>query len=80
MGEEILLAEATIKVNDIRSKISNLSNLFDNRRNHFYRDEIDFVAQIEEIEIEDEIEKLEIEKAQLDNKIQITNWTTDLID
>ncbi len=81
-GEEITLAESIIKVNDIRSKISNLSNLFERRRDYFYKDkdEKEMIAQLDELEIEDEIEKLEIEKTQLDNKIQITNWTTPLQD
>jgi len=36
------------------------------------------IAQISESEIEDEIEKLEIEKGILDNKLQMTNWNTKL--
>ena len=78
--EDIILAEAIIKVNDIRSKISHLSNLFEDKSSRSYRDkdEIEFVSQLDELKIEDEIEKLEIEKVQLDNKIQITNWRTEL--
>lgn len=81
-GNSISLAEAIIKVNDLRSKIAKLSNLFENRRSYLFRekDEKEVVAQLDETKIEDEIEKLEIEKVQLDNKIQITNWTTKLSD
>lgn len=81
-GEDITLAEAIIKINDLRSKIAHLSNLFERKRDYLYRnkDEKEMTAQLDELEIEDEIEKLEIEKVQLDNKIQITNWTTQLFD
>lgn len=77
-GENMTLAEALIKVNDLRSKIAQLSDLFERKKDYLFRDkdEKDKVAQLDEIEIEDCIEKLEIEKVQLDNKIQITNWTT----
>lgn len=81
-GENIKLAEAIIKINDLRSEIGNLSGLFEKKRDIFYRekDNKDMVAQLDELEVEDKIEKLGIEKVQLDNKIQITNWTTTLID
>lgn len=81
-GENISLAEAIIKVNDIRSKLASLSNLFEEKRSYLFRekDEKEMVTQLDELVIEDEIEKLEIERVQLDNKIQITNWTTQLID
>lgn len=81
-GEKITLAEALIKINDLRSRIAHLSNLFEKKERYLYRDkdEKEMVAQLDELEIEDCIEKLEIEKVQLDNKIQITNWTTLLVD
>jgi uncharacterized protein YchJ len=79
-GEKITLAEAIIKVNDWRSKIAHLSTLFDQKSSWLYRDKDQGkkIALLNEEEVEDEIEKLEIEKVQLDNKIQITNWTTEL--
>ena len=81
-GEPITLAEAIIKLNDLRSDIANLSTLFEKRRELLFRDkdEVEKIAQLDELKIEDKIEKLEIEKVQLDNKIQITNWTTKLLD
>ena len=81
-GENIILAEAIIKINDLRNSIANLSSLFEKKRDLFYRDkdEVEKIAQLDELKIEDKIEKLEIEKSQLDNKIQITNWTTKLLD
>lgn len=81
-GENITLAEAITKLNDIRSNIANLSTLFEKKRDILFRDkdEIEKIAQLDELKIEDKIEKLEIEKVQLDNKIQITNWTTKLLD
>ncbi len=81
-GENITLAEAIIKLNDLRSNIANLSTLFEKKRDILFRDkdEIEKIAQLDELKIEDKIEKLEIDKVQLDNKIQITNWTTKLLD
>ena len=81
-GENIILAEAIIKVNDIRSQLAHLSKLFENKSDYLFRDkdEKEKISQLDELEIEDEIENLEIAKTQLDNKIQITNWTTKLID
>lgn len=80
--ENISLAEAIIKINDLRSKIAKLSNLFDRKETYIFRDkeEREIIAQLDELEVEDEIEKLEIEKVQLDNKIQMTNWATKLCD
>ncbi|MEK6891188.1 MAG: hypothetical protein AABX03_03545 [Nanoarchaeota archaeon] len=81
-GEEISIAEAIIKINDIRSKISHLSSIFERKRNSWYseKDQKNYISQLEEANIEDEIEKLEIKKIQLDNKIQMTNWNTKLIE
>ncbi len=78
---DISLAEAIIKVGDIRSRISNLSGLFEREKGFWLRDkeEKEMVAQLDELKIEDEIEKLEVEKVQLDNKIQMTNWETKLL-
>lgn len=81
-GDDISVAEAIIKVNDIRSKIAHLSNVFEKKSSWLYRerDQKEMVALLNEQEIEDELEKLEISKVQLDNKIQMTNWTTNLTD
>ena len=79
-GEELSLAEAIIKVNDIRSKIAHLSTVFEKKSSWLYRerDQKEMIALLDEEEIENELEKLEIAKVQLDNKIQITNWMTEL--
>lgn len=79
-GEDLNLAEAIIKVNDIRSKISKLEDLFERKKSSWYseKEQKTLIAQINESEIEDKIEYLEIQKAQLDNKIQMTNWNTEL--
>jgi len=80
--ENISLAEAIIKVNDIRSQIGRLSELFEKeRRSWLYRDkdEVKMVPQLSQTEIEKEIESLEIKKTKIDNKIQITNWNTQLM-
>ncbi|MDP3917002.1 MAG: hypothetical protein Q8Q42_01810 [Nanoarchaeota archaeon] len=75
--ESMSMTEAIIEVNDIRNEISNLSALFERKREWLLRDSDDKkVAQLDEKSIEKEIENLEEKKVQLDNKIQITNWTT----
>jgi hypothetical protein len=81
-GDHITLAEAIIKVNDLRSKIAHLTSLFNKKEDFLFRskDMKEKIAQLDELKVEDQIEKLEMEKVQLDNKIQITNWTTKLID
>ncbi len=81
-GEDISLAEAIIKVNDIRSRIAHLSKVFEGKSSWLYRerDQKEKVALLDEQEIEDELEKLEIAKVQLDNRIQMTNWTTNVLD
>lgn len=81
-NEGILLAEAIIKVNDLRAKISNLSRLFEEKRDFLFRDKdkVEKTSQLNQAEIEKEIESLEKEKIDLDNKIQITNWETELKD
>ena len=80
-GENISLSEAIVKVNDLRSKLASLGSLFEKKERYLFRDkdEKEKIAQLDELEVEDKIEKIEIEKVQLDNKIQITNWTTPLI-
>ena len=80
--EKISLAEAIIKVNDLRSKIGDLSKLFEKKRDPWYidRDKKEMTSQIDESIIEDEIEILENEKSKLDNMIQMTNWKTNLSD
>ncbi|MBI2671378.1 hypothetical protein HYX16_00420 [Candidatus Woesearchaeota archaeon] len=78
-GERITLAEAIIKIRQIRDKITNLSCLFE--RGYSFRDSDDKekVAQLDKLKVEKEIENLEVEKVDLDNKIQITNWETDIL-
>ena len=80
-GEGVTLAESIIKVQDLREQIKNLGTLFDDKRDYFFRDkEAKKVAQIDEAKVEDTIQLLELKKAQLDNKIQITNWETNLLE
>ena len=81
-AENMILAEAIIKVNDMRGKIGDLSKLFERKRDSWYldKDQKEMVAQIDESVIEDEIENLENEKAKLDNAIQMTNWRAQLSD
>lgn len=80
--EKLSLAEAIIKVNDLRSQIAHLTTLFEDKKSWYIRDkeEKETHAQIDKRLVEEEIEKLEREKVQLDNKIQITNWSTNLND
>jgi hypothetical protein len=79
----ISLAEAIIKVNDIRSKIAGLSGLFNEKREYSFRlrgkDDIEKVPQLDESKIEEEMENLEAEKTKIDNLIQVINWKTELM-
>jgi len=81
-GDNISLAEAIIKINDLRSKIAHLNKVFDQKSDWPYRsrekEQKENVPQLDEQEIEDEIERLVVAKVQLDNKIQMTNWITEL--
>jgi len=80
-GDSLNLAEAILKVNDLRLEIEKLTNLFDKERGIFRSDDKkEMVTKMDELKVEDKIEQLEIEKAQLDNRIQITNWETSLSD
>lgn len=78
--ENLTLAEAIIKVGDIRSKLSHLSSLFERKRDRWFfdKDTKTYIAQLDESEVEKEIERLETEKTALDNKIQVSNWNTEL--
>lgn len=81
-GEKISLAEAIIKVGDIRSKIAQLNNLFERKRSSwgFERETKILISQLDESKIEDDIEKLENEKSNLDNRIQLANWNIKLLE
>lgn len=76
----ITLAEGIIKIGDIRSRISQLFNLFERKSSWIYREkeEKEMIPQLSELEVDREIERLEKEKAELDNNIQITNWNAEL--
>ncbi len=80
-GDNIKLAEAIIKVSDLKNNIEDLSKLFERKKSIWSsdKDEKIKVSQLDEVEVESEIERLESEKVKLDNKIQITNWKTDLM-
>ena len=80
IDSNLSLAESIIKVNDLRKKIESLSNLFEKKRGYFSdKEEKPKISLLDELNIEKNIEKLESEKVDLDNKIQITNWKTDLV-
>ena len=79
--DNLTIAEAIIKIGDIRSKLSNLSTLFDRRRDRwlFDKDTKTYITQLNESENEKEIERLEAEKTALDNKVQTANWNIELV-
>ncbi len=80
-GDSLSLAEAILRISDLRLEIDKLTNLFDKERGIFRSDDKkEMVTKMDELKVEDRIEQLGIEKAQLDNKVQITNWETDLSD
>lgn len=78
------LAEAIVKIGDLRSKLANLTDLVKLDRSDWLwsrkEKEIEYVPQIDEAMVEDEIKKLEKEKVKLDNEIQKLNWTADLVE
>ncbi len=78
---DITVAEAILKISDLRARISDMGNLFERKRDYLFREknDVDKHPLIEEKKIEEEIEKLQVEKTNLDNKIQITNWTAELL-
>lgn len=80
--QEITLTEAILKIDDLRIRVSDLSNLFERKRDFLYREKNEIIKYplIEEKKIEEEIEKLQSEKTKLDNQIQVTNWTVELLD
>ena len=79
LDDNLTLAEAIIRIDDIRKNISNLSELFEKRS--LFRDKNENeIPVIEQKKIEEEIEKLQTEKTKLDNKIQQTNWSSQIID
>jgi len=82
---DITLQEAIIKIGDLRSHISNYSDLVKYSKEYGLfdtyvdKDKIELKPQISEINIEEKIKSLEKEKVKLDNKIQEANWKTDLV-
>jgi len=76
-----LISEAIIKINDFRSILSSLRNLFYRKPSLFHRekDDVKMVAHLKETAIEEEIKKIQSEKTKLDDLLQITNWSTELI-
>ena len=80
-ANDITLAEAIVKVGDLRSKLANLSELIklDRYDSLFSREkQVEYIPQVDEKIVEDEIKELEKEKVKLDNEIQKSNWTIDL--
>jgi len=83
-ADDITLAEAIVKVGDLRSKLANLSELIKLDRSDWLwgrkEKEVEYIPQVDEKIVEDEIKELEKEKVKLDNEIQKSNWTVDLIE
>lgn len=78
---DMTLAEAILKVGDLRSRMSNKSGLIRYSKIHIWNiddKKIDFVPQVKEKEIEDEIKELSKEKIKLDNQIQKANWSIEV--
>jgi flagellar biosynthesis/type III secretory pathway chaperone len=74
------LAEAIIKVGDLRSLMSYKSSLIKYSKLNLWDIEdkkIDYTPQMEEKELEKEIEELSKEKIKLDNAIQKANWSVE---
>jgi phage shock protein A len=76
------LAEAIIKVADLRSLMSYKSGLIKYSSMRGFWDEsekkIELIPQVEEKKIEEEVEELSKEKIKLDNAIQKANWSVEV--
>jgi hypothetical protein len=78
---KITLAEAIIKVADLRSLMSHKSGLIKYSKLNLWDMEdkkIDYIPQMKEKEMEKEVEELSREKIKLDNAIQKANWSIDV--
>lgn len=74
------LAEAILKIADLRDEINKLNELKNGDRDHFhFRDEKEKKdAQLNPLQLEALIGQLEAEKAKLDSQIQSVNWKEEL--
>jgi len=75
------LAEAILKVGDLRSQMGHKSGLIKYNRMNYYDIEdkkVQYTPQVKEKEIEEEIKKLSEEKVKLDNAIQKANWNIEV--
>jgi hypothetical protein len=81
-NSKMILAEAIIKVADLRSLIAYKSGLIKYERNRSIWDEdrakVNLIPQVEEKTLEKEIEELSDEKIALDNAIQVANWSIEI--
>jgi uncharacterized protein YchJ len=78
---KMTLAEAIIKVADLRSQIAYKTQLVKySSRSDFWDTEkkVEFLPQVEEKVLEDELKKLSDEKIKLDNLIQKVNWSIEV--
>lgn len=81
LDEKMNLAEAVIKIGDLRSRIAKLNEVTkrDSLFSRWDREKNNYVPAFDEKELERELEKLESEKVRLDNKLQKRLWEVDLI-
>lgn len=73
--DELSLAEAILKISDLRTEIKELSELKDRERRFSFSEEKEKkTGQLNALQIEQLVEKLEKEKTKLDSAIQSINW------
>jgi len=81
LDEKITLAEAIVKIGDLRSQIAKLSDVTERESflSRWDRDNKVYIPTFDEKELERKLERVELEKVQLDNKLQKRLWEVDLI-
>lgn len=76
---EISLAEAILKIADLRNETKNLAELKDGDRGWALRDEKEHKRpQLNPLQIEELVEKLQKQKTKLDSQIQSVNWKQEI--
>lgn len=81
LDEKITLAEAIVTIGDLRSQIAKLSDVTERETflSRWDRDHKVYIPTFDEKELERKLERVELEKVQLDNKLQKRLWEVDLI-
>ncbi len=79
-GEKCSIADLILRIGDLRSELKQLNALTEKKRFSFlHEDEANqVVRQLNQVELNKEIDKLEAEKDKIDRFLQKTNWVIEL--